>query len=257
MRRFACLLFIVILSGCATGRGLDEHLHFDPSGKNTIYRDQWVQRNPPEVHVQPITHEKASLKVVFCPFRVTQPMDNPNIAGYSIARIVWQTWLSMQLFPAMEFTGDDTPYRRDRAVQIGRMRGADMVVGGFVTYLYAGGTAGDSQVAIQLEAHDTRSGHMVWSLSQSGMIPASRTTDYLLFATQMRLPSDPVHAITQAIAGDMGKIIQTWTAGVPGPGTAMQELDRKVHDALFPPRDPVPPARSSRTVEDQPEQPAF
>lgn len=258
MRRLACLLFVLLLSGCgATGRGFDEHMRFDPSGKNTIYRDQGVQRDPPEVQVQPISHEGASLKVLFLPFRVTQPMDNPNIAGYTIARVVWQTWLSMQLFPAMEFSGDDTPYRRDRAVQLGRMRGADMVVGGFVTYLYAGGTAGASQVAIQLEAHDTRSGQMVWSLSQSGIIPAPRTNDYFAFATQTRQPSDPIHAITQAIAGDMGKVIQTWTAGPPGPGTAMQQLDRDAHDALFPPRDPVPPPRSNRTPEDQPGQPAF
>ena len=251
MKRLVCLLLALFLFGCgATGRGFDEHIYIDPTGKNMIYRDQWVQRNPPEVHVQPVSHEGSSLKVLFIPFRVTQPMDNPNIAGYSIARIVWQTWLTMQLFPAMEFTGDDTPYRRDRAVQLGRMRGADMVVGGFVTYLYAGGTAGDTQVAVQVEAHDTRSGQMVWSLAQSGLIPASRTTDYFIFATKTRMPSDPVHAITQALAGDMGKVIQTWTAGPAGPGTTMQEMDKKAHQALFPPRDPVPAPRGSHTEKD-------
>ena len=257
MRRLACLLFVLLLSGCSTVRGINEHVRFDPTGKNTIYRDQWVHRDPPEVHVQPISHEGSSLKVLFIPFRVTQAMENPSVAGYSVARIVWQTWLTMQLFPAMEFSGDDTPYRRDRAVQLGRMRGADMVVGGFVTYLYAGGTAGSSQVAIQVEAHDTRSGQLVWSLAQSGMMPAEQTTDYLLFATKSRLPSDPIHAIVQALAGDMGTVIQTWTAGPPGPGTTMQELDKKAHETLFPSRDPVPPARSSRTPEDQPGQPAF
>lgn len=260
MRPFACLLLAFLLAGCgATGRGFDEHVRLDPSGQTIIYRDQWVQRNPPEVHVQPISHEGASLKVLFLPFRVTQPMDNPNIVGYSVARIVWQTWLTMQLFPAMEFSGDDTPYRRDRAVQLGRMRGVDMVVGGFVTYIYAGGTAGASQLAIQVEAHDTRSGQLVWSLAQSGMIPAERTTDYFLFATKTRTPSDPIHAITQAIAGDMGKVIQNWTAGPPGPAAGMQKLDRQAHDALFPPRDPVPPARSERSPEEQsqPAQSAF
>lgn len=257
MRRLACLLLALLVSGCATAHGIDEHVHFDPSGKNVIYRDQWVVRDPPEVHVQPISHEGASLKVLFLPFRVTQPMDNPNILGYSVARVVWQTWLTMQLFPAMEFSGDDTPYRRDRAVQLGRMRGVDMVVGGFVTYLYAGGTAGDSQVAVQIEAHDTRSGQLVWSLAQSGLMPASRTTDYFIFATKTRLPSDPIHAITQALAGDMGKVIQNWTAGPPDPLTGMKELDKKTHDALFPPRDPVPPPRSSRTPEDQPNQSSF
>ena len=257
MKRLVCLLFALALAGCATVRGLNEHVHIDPAGKNTIYRDQWVQRNPPEVHVQPISHHGASLKVLFLPFRVTQPMDNPNILGYSVARAVWQTWLSMQLFPAMEFSGDDTPYRRDRAVELGRMRGVDMVVGGFVTYVYAGGTAGDTQISIQLEAHDTRSGQLVWSLAQSGLLPAGRTTDYFLFATKSRMPSDPLHAVIQVIASDMGRVIQTWTAGPPGPGTGVQELDKKTHDLLFPLRDPVPPARTSRSPEDQPEREAF
>ena len=90
MRPFACLLLALLLSGCgATGRGFDEHVRFDPAGQTIIYRDQWVQRSPPEVHVQPISHEGASLKVLFLPFRVTQPMENPNIVGYTVARTVW------------------------------------------------------------------------------------------------------------------------------------------------------------------------
>jgi hypothetical protein len=259
MQFFAPLLLALFLSACATARGVDEHLRFEPADKNilTVHRDQWVVRNPPETHVQPASQESAAPRVLFLPFRVTQPMDNPNAAGYSIARIVWQTWLSMRLFPAMEFSGDDTPYRRDRAVQLGRMRGADMVVGGFITYLYAGGTAGDSQVAVQLEAHDTHSGQLVWSLAQSGMMPASRTTDYFLFATKTRLPSDPVHAIVQAMAGDMGKIVQVWTAGPAGPGSSVEKLDKKAGDLLFPPRDPVPPPRHPSSEQGGTERPAF
>jgi hypothetical protein len=253
------LFFTLLLSACATARGLDEHVLLDPADRNaiSIYRDQWVQRNPPEVHVQPASQEGAAPSVLFLPFRVTQPMDHPNVVGYSVARIIWQTWLSMRLFPAMEFSGDDTPYRRDRAVMLGRQRGADMVVGGFVTYIYAGGTAGDSQVAVQLEAHDTHSGQLVWSLAQSGMLPAARTTDYFLFAAKTRLPSDPVHAIVQAMAGDMGKAIQNWTAGPAGPGSTMEELDKKSHTLLFPPRDPVPPPRNPRAAPGQVEQSAF
>jgi hypothetical protein len=122
-----------------------------------------------------------------------------------------------------------------------------MVVGGFVTYAYAGGTAGDTQLALQVEAHDTRSGQMVWSMAQSGLIPASRTTDYFLFTTRYRLPSDPLHAITQALASDMGRQLQNWIYG-PSPETRMQELDRKAQDILLPPRDPVPSAREAREI---------
>ena len=251
--------FMFALTGCSTTRAFDEHVNFDPAGKTTVYRDSWVQRMPPQVHVQPASAAPHNLKVLFVPFRVTQQIENPTILGYGAARAVWHTWLTMQLFPNLEFSGDDTPYRRDRAVQLGRMRGADMVVGGFVTRVYAGGTAGDSDLALQVEAHDTRSGQLVWSMAQSGMIPASRTSDYFFFATKFRMPSDPLQAIAQALAGDMGAQVQKWIAG-PSPETRVQEIDRKVHDTVFPPADPVPAPRhpyDSETEQDLGDAPAF
>lgn len=244
-----CALFC--LSGCQTGRGVQEHVWFDPAGKLMVYQDQWVQRNPPEVHVQPSSAPPAELRVLFIPFRVTQPMDNPTMLGYSTARTMWQTWLTMRLFPNLEFSGDDTPYRRDRAVQLARARGADMVVGGFVTHVYAGGTVGDSQLAVQVEAHDVRSGQMVWSMAQSGLMPASKTTDYFLFTTKQRMPSDPLHAITQAMASDMGRQIQNWLSG-PAVRTKMQEYDQKAHDVFFGPADPVPAPREPKQDDDVP-----
>jgi hypothetical protein len=256
MKQFSALsaLFFLLFSGllatgCGSLRGIDEQIHFNPSDKTVIYRDSWVQRNPPEVHVQPQSGAPSDLKVLFIPFRVTQPMENPTIFGYSTARVFWQTWLTMRVFPNLEFSGDDTPYRRDRAVTLARSRGADMVIGGFVTYVYAGGTAGDSQMAVQLEAHDTRSGQMVWSMSQSGLMPASRTTDYFLFSTKSRMPSDPLHAIAQVLASDMGLQVQNWVSG-PSVETRTQELDRKTREVLLPPRDPVPAPRTARTPDE-------
>ncbi|MDL2291036.1 hypothetical protein LJC09_02925 [Desulfovibrio sp. OttesenSCG-928-F20] len=255
MKRFFSIPFVffslVLLAGCVTARGVQEHVWFDPTGKITVYQDQWVQRNPPELHVQPASAPPMDMRVLFIPFRVTQPIDNPTILGYSTARTFWQTWLTMRLFPGLEFSGDDTPYRRDRAVQLARARGADMVVGGFVTYVYAGGTAGDSQIAVQVEAHDTRTGQMVWSMAQSGLLPAARTTDYFIFAAKQRLPSDPLHAISQALAADMGKQIQNWTSG-PSVPTKMQQYDQKTHDVFFGPADPVPAPREPKQDEDVP-----
>ena len=109
MQRFFLLLSILLVSGCATGRGIDEHVEFSPATKSKIYRDQWVHRSPPEVHVRPAHAAGGSYKVLFIPFRVTQPSADPNIMGYTVARVVWQTWLSMQLFPAMEFSGEPPP----------------------------------------------------------------------------------------------------------------------------------------------------
>lgn len=239
----ALLLFALLAAGCGTARGIDEQIHFNPSDKTIIFRDAGVQRNPPEVHVQPRTAAPSDLRVLFLPFRVTQPMDNPTVAGYTAARTFWQTWLTMRVFSNLEFSGDDTPYRRDRAVALARARGADMVVGGFVTYLYAGGTAGESQVSLQVEAHDVRSGQMVWSMSQSAMMPAPRTNDYFLVSTRTRLPSDPLHAIVQVIAGDMGSQVQDWMSG-PSVESRLERLDRQTRERLLPQRDPVPSPRN-------------
>ena len=126
---FLFLLAGLVLAGCGTVRGIDEQVRVNPSDKTVIYRDSWVQRNPPEVHVQPVSAAPSDLKVLFIPFRVSQPMDNPTIFGYTVARTFWQTWLTMRVFPNLEFSGDDTPYRRDRAVTLARSRGADMGVG--------------------------------------------------------------------------------------------------------------------------------
>lgn len=239
----AILVLLFSHMGCTTMRGIDEHVLIDPSGKNVIYRDAWVQRNPPEVHVSPASAAPSDLRVLFIPFRVTQAIDNPTILGYTTARVVWQTWLEMRLFPNLEFTGDDVPYRRDRAMALARSRGADMVVGGFVTHVYSGGTVGESQLALQLEAHDVRSGQLVWSMAQAGKVPAPQSTDYFVVSTKTRMPSDPLHAIAKAIASDMGARVQTWIAG-PSVQTDMQKADRAAHDFLLSPRDPVPAPRT-------------
>jgi hypothetical protein len=86
-------------------------------------------------------------------------------------------------------------------------------------------------------------------MAQSGLLPASRTTDYFLFTTQWRLPSDPLHAIAQVLASDMGRQVQNWLSG-PSTETRMQELDRKAQDTLLPPRDPVPSPRLAREIEE-------
>ncbi len=251
MRFFSALLLLGALlatSGCATMESVDEHSWLDLTDKTTIYRDQWVRRSPPEVYVRPQQEVSEPLTALFIPFRVTQEMDDPGIAGYTISRTFWQTWLSMQLFPAIEYSGDPVPYRRDRAVALARARGADLVIGGFVTHLYAGGTAGDSQVAVQLEIHDARSGQLVWSMAQAGLMPASTTTDYFVFQTKMRLPGDPIHAISKAMALDCGEVVKRWTTGTSAkPSEGLRKIDEDVRDALFKERDQLPDSEPKPT----------
>ena len=245
---FALLFSLLVLGGCATAGAIDERADIDLAGQPTLYRDQWVRRSNVEVHVEPKHGAAYAPRVLFMPFRVTQEMNDPTMAGFGLARIVYQTWLSMRLYPSMEFSGDSTPYRRDRAVQLARQRGADMVVGGFVTYLYPGGTVGDTQVALQIEGIDVTTGQIVWSMAQSALVPVTAKKDYLIFAVKHRMPSDPLHAATQAIAADTGRQMQDWLSG-PRPTESVDRLDTMTRDALFPNRDAVPAPRAPSNEE--------
>ena len=239
----AVLLSALVLTGCATAGAIDERVDFDLATQPTVYRDQWVRLSNLEVHVEPAHGAAYAPRVLFMPFRVTQEMSDPTMAGFGLARVVYQTWLSMRLYPTMEFSGDSTPYRRDRAVQLARQRGADMVVGGFVTYLYPGGTVGDTQVSLQIEGIDVATGQIVWSMAQSGLVPVALKKDYLIFAVKHRMPSDPLHAATRAIAAETGRQMQNWLSGGPRPTETVDRLDTMTRDAIFPNRDAIPAPR--------------
>lgn len=233
------------MTGCSTMQAGEEHINIDLGSQPTVYRDQWARRNPPQVYVRPQEMSGANPTALFVPFRVTQPISNPEMVGYSQARIFWQTWLSMQLFPAMEFDAAAGPFRRDKALALARGKGADLLIGGFVTYYYPGGTSGDSQVAVQLEIYDTASGQLVWSMAQSALMPAATTNDYLILAVKTRLPTDPMYALAKTMAQDMGLIIRS-TMSPSGPGTRAQQADEAMVRALRgndPSAAPAAPAR--------------
>lgn len=208
------LVLPAFVSGCAV---VNDRVNFDLSGPPTVYRDQWARRQPPVVAVQPAEVADSPLTALFVPFRVTQKITEPDLIGYTQARVVWQTWLAKRLFSVIEFDSDHGPFRRDRAIALARARGADVVIGGFVTYYYAGGPDADSQIALQLEIYDAASGQMVWSMAQAALMPARVVNDYIVFATETRGPSDPMYVLARTIADDMGEIIGRWAQKVDGP----------------------------------------
>lgn len=214
----ALLFFALLLPGFVSGCGVvTDRVNFDMSGPPTLYRDQWARREAPVVYVQPAEVTDTPLTAVFMPFRVTQKISDPEMVGYSQARVVWQTWLNKRLFSVMEFDADNGPFRRDRAVALARAKGADLAIGGFVTYYYAGASDADSQVALQVEIYDAASGQLIWSMAQSALMPARQVNDYIVFATETRGPSDPMYALAKAMAEDMGDILARWTPTVGGP----------------------------------------
>jgi hypothetical protein len=201
------LLSLLFLSGC----GQTENISFELASKPVYYREGGVRREPPVVHIRPVT-EVGGLKVMFMPFRVVQKMDNPELAGYGLSRTFWQTWSAMRVFEHFEFMSEGGPFRRDLAVAQAKARGADMVIGGFVTHLMAGGNSGENRLALQLEGYDVSSGLMVWSMAQAGAVGAPEKRDFLVFEIKDKQSADPLHAITTSLARDMGEIMREWSS---------------------------------------------
>lgn len=207
---------ILTLSACSATRNLQQNMQADLAAQPLFLVDEWVKRMPPMVQVHPAHRVQHPLSVLFVPFRVTQKMEYPDELGYGVAATVWQNWLTQKTFSTIEFSRDSGPYRRDLALRLGRQRGADLVVGGFVTHFFAGGKNADSSVSLIVEIHDVRNGQLIWSLSQTGLIPKQSYSDFLIFGVKTRLPTDPNNAIISVMAIDMSNLIKSWQ-GQPVP----------------------------------------
>ena len=72
-------------------------------------------------------------------------------------------------------------------------------------------------MAVQVEIYDTASGQLIWSMAQSALMPAREVNDYIVFATETRLPSDPMYALAKTMAEDMATVIARWIQPVDGP----------------------------------------
>lgn len=208
------LLVILTCLGCIAGCGAYEsaqqNLSFEMASQPVYYTDQRVLVYGPDVHIQPV-NSVPGLKVLFVPFRVTQEIENSEQVGYALAKGFWQTWAGMGVFEHMEFMPDAGAFRSDRAVRLARSKGADMVVGGYVTRLLSGSTVAESSLSIQLEAYDVKSGHLVWSMIMSGSIPAPSKKDYIVFSTDTRMPQDPISTINTTLAMNLGGLMRHWS----------------------------------------------
>ena len=163
-----------------------------------------VLADPPVIHVRPVT-DVSCLKGVMLPLRVTQKMDNPERTGYRVGKMSWQTWAGLGVFDYMEYVPEAGPFRLDTALRIARSKGADMVVGGYVTHFLSGATVAQSSLAGQVEASDVSSGLLVWPLAKAPAIPRPESNDSILSATPKQMPGDPIYPLTNARAAGMGK----------------------------------------------------
>lgn len=197
------------LTGCANQSG-SMGVDFDLAGQPTIYVNKLVNRGPIQVYVQPDGEPLKPPRALFVPFRVTQRMENALEVGRNLSGLIWQTWLQSNVFPTLEYEHTSTPYRPDIALALAARKGADMVVGGYITHFLDGGTMGDTTVSIAIEAYDVKTGNLMWSMAQGGRIQRDQVSDYLLFAVQTRLPADPAAAVVTALASDMAAKVRNW-----------------------------------------------
>ncbi len=211
LRHLILLVTIILtLPACSATRSIQQDMQADLANQPLFIVDEWVKRMPPMVQVHPAHKVDNQLSVLFVPFRVTQKMEYADELGYGVAATVWQNWLSEKTFSTIEFSRDAGPYRRDIAMMLAKQRGADLVVGGFVTHFFAGGKNGDSSVAMIVEIYDVRNGQLIWSFSQTGLMPKQSYSDFLLFGVKTRLPTDPNNAIISVMAHDMSNLIKEW-----------------------------------------------
>lgn len=185
-------------------------VYIDLASQPIFYMDDWVRRGNPQVSVRPATPPNRRLTALFVPFRVTQQMEKPGVVGLEVSRQIWQTWLSEKVFPVIEFAENATPYRRDLAMQMAALRGAQLLVGGYVTHYVNGGTSGDSKLSVSLEIWDVNTGQMIWAMGHAGVMEHQFANDFILFSAKARKPSDPMWAVTQTVSWDMAQEIKLW-----------------------------------------------
>lgn len=206
-----CTLVVAFVSGCSVSkesRSMD--LDFDLASQPTFFMNNWVERGAVQVFVYPNQPPLEPPRALFMPLRLTQRMENAVTVGHNLSRLVWQSWLQNQVLPVIEFAYTNTPYRPDLALAMGRQKGADLVIGGYITHFLDGGSKGNSEVSLALEIYDVKTGNLLWSMAQGGFMQRAKISDYLIFAVKTRMPNDPATAVLMALSSDMGQRVREW-----------------------------------------------
>ncbi|WP_320169340.1 OmpA family protein [Maridesulfovibrio sp.] len=197
------LVVILMLSACT---------HFEPqiSTQSIYYEDSDVQLSQLMVYSRPEKPHYGPLSALFYPFHVTQTMYKSSDWGRQIAKGVWQNWTGLQIFPSMVY--DESLHYRglEEALFTARSRGYDLLVVGFVPYLYLGHTMDDSAMTLQVKIYETKRGQMLCSFEQSGRVEKKMDDDFIIVKREHRMPDSAFYKIVQAIATDMAVPLTSW-----------------------------------------------
>ncbi len=203
------LMLMFSLTACGS-QGTNLTMSGEMATPYHFYYNAGVVVTPVRVYVQPKISPAEPLRGLFVPLRLTQNISQHFTISRAVSRQLWQVWLSQKAFAALEFDDTRVPQKVEDALALARARGANVLVGGYITHYLDGGTVGDSQVSMQMEVYDVASGTLLWSMGQGGSIDKQQAQDYFLLGVQARMPADPASLTARSLAYDMGLKIANW-----------------------------------------------
>lgn len=216
----ACLALPLLLLLCSCGTGGPGGLGGAVSPKLNLTGDaatplqiqltNWVRRQDPRIFVRPTVSPGKAPTALFVPLRITQEMRDPVSVSRNLSRTVWQAWLGLNTFSVLEYAHDAQPYDPRLALELGRQKCADVVVGGYITHYLDGGHTGNTEVSISMEVWETATGTLLWSLAQGGLLEYQSSHDFYLFSLRTRQPADPPAVILHTLAVEMGRPVAAW-----------------------------------------------
>ena len=172
--------------------------------------NNFVRRQPPAVYVAPRDTLGRRPSALFMPLRMLQEIAQPVSFSSMLSRQVWQVWLSLNAFSTLQYAAEVGPYEPKRAIALAKQRGAELVVGGYINNYLDGGSGGTSSLSLSIEIYDVRSGTMIWSIAQGGLMESRQVHDFFLFSIKERNPTDPAGFIARSLAWDMGREVLAW-----------------------------------------------
>ena len=248
-----CLVLCLALSACG-------HVDLQMTDPTKVYRDAPVDRSELQMHVRPIEKRAEPVRALMLPFWITQEISDQQFLGQQVGEVFQQEWLSKRLFQTLDYDTSKTYRSAAGAVAMGRRMGADVVIVGFVPYLYAGHTLDDSAVTIEVRIYETKHGRLIADMSQGARVEKQPPRDFVYFHQETRMSDASLAMAIRAIASDMAVPLASW---LPTPEEVMgfahdsrTIVQKMTHPAPIPvpdnaevvpaPADP-PPARVAET----------
>lgn len=217
LRRIAFKPVIALLAFCALGcaRSPDDSyssvsLTGNLSTPFQVLADNFVRRQPPVAYVKPQAPLGHRPRALFVPLRAVQQIGNAVTFNDMLSRQVWQILLSQGAFNTLEYAPYNGPFNRDRALALAKRKGAELLVGGVINHYMDGGANGESSVSLGLEVYDVKTGNLIWSIAQGGLMEPEKKHNFYLFEVTERNPADPSGLITRTLAWDMGQLLRQW-----------------------------------------------